>query len=828
MCDSKKVRQTMNIVFHEDGDVSPVDMPDSLNFTMSAIPTSADLPNHTFSAPTTHTPKIASKNKSPGMSGMMPKIVLGSATATPINAANCAYPMHAVLSIGPGLAKTTSLHGRARAKAFDNRTVNTALNSSYWVGGKYKKYNVTDLNYDLNKSVLIASLPVNAPPAVHATQLPEHMTPFDTTPLHDVPDYVNGMPKHENEWFSTDAIQAIKHVADVDPMMERLNVTVAVDFDCDDTAYFEFRPDYASQDTSDSKHCNWVGRHNVDSTFKLGTTDTVFMTHASLSKLDNCERKEDCLAAICSEYANFDKRCLWKLCRIPENAVTHNLMLLGKIKLLPSGVEEKVKFRAVMCGQNYVPGRDCGTNTYAPNAHITTARCLILDAVQNDKCLKSCDVKQAYTFAPADKRVFISTPPGRKHRYDSTTGERLGYEITGNIYGSPSGAVQWNTCCHNALIKHGCVQSIHDPSLYTKDSLRILLYTDDFLTSYPRACPVSQLEYDSFVNMLQTEFELGDDGHSDCANFIGMHLEFNFDRTSCVITQPGKIDELLAENGLLQCKPSYTPGIPNVLISSRDSPSPDDTEHIAFMADKPYKRRVGQLLHIARTSRPDICYQVNALARVNNNPGKLHWEASTHLLRYISHTREYGLVLKQADTGLQLRMWSDATWAPDYGTYYDNHRSTTGWTASGNNDGSNLLSWCSHRQSTIALSSCESETNAAVDAAQEAVYVRGLLADLDVPLPHRVPMSCDNQSAIKLSLSVSDARQSRHVGNKAAFIRQQVRNGHLTLEWVPSADEIADCQTKCLPLPQHELLRTRMGVLHRSSILPKFTHARRQ
>ena len=44
--------------------------------------------------------------------------------------------------------------------------------------------------------------------------------------------------------------------------------------------------------------------------------------------------------------------------------------------------------------------------------------------------------------------------------------------------------------------------------------------------------------------------------------------------------------------------------------------------------------------------------------------------------------------------------------------------------------GSNIISWSSRKQQTIALSSVEAEYTVAIEAAYEAVWLRKLLADL--------------------------------------------------------------------------------------------------
>ena len=53
---------------------------------------------------------------------------------------------------------------------------------------------------------------------------------------------------------------------------------------------------------------------------------------------------------------------------------------------------------------------------------------------------------------------------------------------------------------------------------------------------------------------------------------------------------------------------------------------------------------------------------LNALARVAHNPGKAHWDATTKLIRYVSHHRNLGLVYTRPhrdDASAPLCLWSD-------------------------------------------------------------------------------------------------------------------------------------------------------------------------
>jgi hypothetical protein len=205
---------------------------------------------------------------------------------------------------------------------------------------------------------------------------------------------------------------------------------------------------------------------------------------------------------------------------------------------------------------------------------------------------------------------------------------------------------------------------------------------------------------------------------------ISLACVLNADRSQCTITQPQKVTELIDDAGMGQSHSMFTTGVPKVLISSRDCPADDDLQQKAEMKDKPYRKRVGQLLWLARTSRPDIAYQVNCLSRVGHNPGIQHWLASSLIIRYVNHTRHYGLVYKRSSSLLDVPgqwkpvLWTDATWASDYGDFYDNYCSTTGWVCQ---IGDCSVSWASSQQGAVAQSSAESEWYAAADGAKEAL-----------------------------------------------------------------------------------------------------------
>ena len=65
--------------------------------------------------------------------------------------------------------------------------------------------------------------------------------------------------------------------------------------------------------------------------------------------------------------------------------------------------------------------------------------------------------------------------------------------------------------------------------------------------------------------------------------------------------------------------------------------------------------------------------------------------------------------------------------------------------------GSAMVSWCSRKQSSVALSIAEAEYIALCVAVREAMWLRKLLADLFGREMDSTVIHCDNQSCVKLS-----------------------------------------------------------------------------
>jgi hypothetical protein len=62
--------------------------------------------------------------------------------------------------------------------------------------------------------------------------------------------------------------------------------------------------------------------------------------------------------------------------------------------------------------------------------------------------------------------------------------------------------------------------------------------------------------------------------------------------------------------------------------------------------------------------------------------------------------------------------------------------------------GDSLISWKSKKQSIVSQSSTKAEYHDMTSTTKEIVWLRWLLADMEISFSHHTPMYCDNQSSI--------------------------------------------------------------------------------
>ena len=66
----------------------------------------------------------------------------------------------------------------------------------------------------------------------------------------------------------------------------------------------------------------------------------------------------------------------------------------------------------------------------------------------------------------------------------------------------------------------------------------------------------------------------------------------------------------------------------------------------------PYASAIGSLMYVMLCTKPNICYSVGIVSRYQSNPGREHWTAVKHILKYLRRTRDFMLVYHRDELAL--------------------------------------------------------------------------------------------------------------------------------------------------------------------------------
>jgi hypothetical protein len=214
-----------------------------------------------------------------------------------------------------------------------------------------------------------------------------------------------------------------------------------------------------------------------------------------------------------------------------------------------------------------------------------------------------------------------------------------------------------------------------------------------------------------------------------------------------------------------------------------------------------YAGLVGALLYIAVNTRPDIAATVNKLAKFMSKPTVDHWNTAVNLVGYLKYTIDYGLHLGHSDECIG---YCDADFASDV----DHRRSHTGWCfiLFGG-----AISWQSKCQPTVAASTTEAEYQAASTSAREALWLRQILPEFDIPCTPML-IKCDSQGALRSMRNPQITQRTKHIDVIHHFVRERCQRGEIDYQFVPGQHNTADILTKAMPRDKHKYCCDKLGV----------------
>ncbi|KAL0410576.1 UNVERIFIED_CONTAM: Copia protein [Sesamum latifolium] len=213
--------------------------------------------------------------------------------------------------------------------------------------------------------------------------------------------------------------------------------------------------------------------------------------------------------------------------------------------------------------------------------------------------------------------------------------------------------------------------------------------------------------------------------------------------------------------------------------------------------------RIFEILDLYKTG---YSFGVGLVSRHMEAPTTSHLKVAKRILRYIQGTIDHGIFYKSSQD-FELVGYCDSDWAGDI----DSRKSTTGFVYF---MGSSAFTWNSKKQPIVTLSTCEAEYVAVASCVCHAIWLRGLLKELNFQQKNPTEIFVDNKSAIALAKNPVFHERSKHIDTKYHFIRDCISKKEVKLEYVKSQDQIADIFTKALKFDSFKKLRFSLGVMN--------------
>ncbi|GJT14178.1 retrovirus-related pol polyprotein from transposon TNT 1-94 [Tanacetum coccineum] len=494
---------------------------------------------------------------------------------------------------------------------------------------------------------------------------------------------------------------------------------------------------------------------------------------------------ESWIVAMQEELNQFVANDVWELVPQPRNMTIIGTKWVFRNKLDENGIVSRNKARLVAQGYNQQEGIDYD-ETYAPVARLESIRILLAYACALDFKLFQMDVKSAFLNGFINEEVYVAQPSGF---IDFKKPDHV-YKLKKALYGLKQAPKAWYDRLKAFLIKHEYKMGMVDNTLFTKKKssnlIIVQIYVDDII--FGSTC---QDMCDEFAKIMHDEFEMSMMGELNF--FLGLQIKQMED--GIFFNQSKYIKEMLKKFGLEDSKPMKTPmSFDTKLTKDEECESVDSTK---------YRGMIGSLLYLT-ASRPDIMFSVCLCARFQEAPKTSHLEAVKRIFRYIKGTTHLGLWYPKG-TDIETVVYADSDHAGDY----VDRKSTSGICTF---VGCCLTSWFSKKQTALAISTTEAEYVSAGKACQQALWMKQALIDYDVRLDD-VPIMCDNKGAIDLSKNPMQHSRTKHIEIRHHFLCDNVQKGHISIEKVPSVDNIADILTKPLKRESFNYLRLGLGMM---------------
>jgi transposase InsO family protein len=419
-----------------------------------------------------------------------------------------------------------------------------------------------------------------------------------------------------------------------------------------------------------------------------------------------------------------------------------------------SGDERTVKARLVVRGFE----EETPVQSDSPTVHKESLRLFLAAAATLGNDIHSIDIKAAFLQGQVIDRVIYVQPPKECESDTSVV-----WKLNKCVYGLVDASRNWFLSVKKELQLLHCEESKLDPALFywhqgdKLDGL-FLMHVDDFLWAG------SDRFKQDVILPLRMKFHCGKE--LDCSfRYIGLDIE-------------------QTDGQIYLSQKDYTEEIKQV---DRDIHPNDVKNNI-------YPEIVGQLHWIATQSRPDLSFDVLDLATYCDlGDPKLRSKINKVVRKALCN--QYKIVFSSLGSieDFELILYTDAS----YANLSDRFSSAGGYLIflKGKNGKLCPIAWSAKKIKRVVKSTLAAEALSLVEGLDACYFVRSMLQEMF--RVKDIPIKCftDNKSLCQ-NIHSTKLLSEKRLRMDLASIKESVCTGDITVTWVHTSSQIADCLTK--------------------------------
>lgn len=358
---------------------------------------------------------------------------------------------------------------------------------------------------------------------------------------------------------------------------------------------------------------------------------------------------------------------------------------------------------------------------------------------------------------------------------DKTTGKCY-LRLNKALYGCIQSSMLWYDKLRGALESGGFVVNPYDSCLFNNNAngtqVTVCFHVDDLLVTSK-----SKSLVDKTVDFLKTKFRAITVVRGKKHSYLALNIEIK--EIGIVIDMIGYELKVLKDHK--SDSRVNSPGNDDLFDEM------EDLERLSSAKAEEFHSKTAQLIFLAKRVRLDILTAVSHMASRVTKSTKDDEKKLNRILSYLSNNPGEALILKWGGK-VEMKAYIDAS----YGTHQD------GMSRSGiviEFAGAGILGWSS-RQKAQVKSACEAEIMALSDGLSHVLWVRHVLQSQGYYLPPTVVYQ-DNKGVIDLMGHKQPPRhRTKHMKIRDFWAREQQEMGEVILQYIPTADMIADLMTK--------------------------------